>query len=287
MITATAARSRFPGTAEPPRFYFTAHPSDLRRNRLLEGCHLMLVAAAHWDDERRRFKIARPPADHISSICIDSGGFTAAQRWGRYPWRPAEYADFIREMSRDVTLDFCAVMDYACEPGVNRATYRSNRERIKATIRNEVACKMTAPALPWLSVLQGDSLEERTFDLALRRRMDLLPDSYAGVGSVCGRHARGAVEAVCFYLDRLPGVEFHPFGMHIQALDHDAVYAVTRSWDSYSWNWGRGQTEMNRPDAYLKRSDETHSEHTHRLARLYWQNTIRPRLRRPRQTLLI
>ena len=96
-----------------PRFYFTAHPGDMLRGRLIKGCCMMAVASAHWDNERKRFKINRPPADHVTSICIDSGGFTAAKRWGKYPWSVQQYADFIQEMSRDVSLDFCAIMDYA------------------------------------------------------------------------------------------------------------------------------------------------------------------------------
>lgn len=270
-----------------PRFYFTAHPGDLFRGRLIEGAYVMVVASAHWDDASGRFRITRPPADHVASMCIDSGGFTAARRWGRYPWTIAQYVEFIRKMSRDVPLDFCAVMDYACEPGVDRSTYRSNRQRIKATIRNEIACRAAAPDLPWLPVLQGDSLEERAFDLALRRRIGLLPTDYAGIGSVCGRGARGAIRTVHFYIDHLPGVAFHCFGMHVQALDDDAVFAVMRSWDSYSWNWGKGQVDVDRPAEYLKRSDESYTEHTQRLAGLYWRNTVRPRLVRPRQGLLI
>ena len=67
------------------RFYFTVHPSDYSRRRLLPGCHVLLVAAAHWDAHRQRFRIRRPPADHVASLAVDSGGFTAARRWGQYP----------------------------------------------------------------------------------------------------------------------------------------------------------------------------------------------------------
>lgn len=265
------------------RFYFTVHPSDLMRGRLPEGVHVMLVAAAHWDDERGRFRVRRPPADHVASMCVDSGGFTAARRWGKYPWSVAQYTDFIREVCRDTPLDFCAIMDYACEPGVDRSILDTNLARIRATIANEIACRETAPELPWLPVLQGDSLEERTFDLSQRRAAGLLPTDYAGIGSVCGRGVSGARRVVKFYADRLPGVRFHGFGMHVQALDDPAVAAVMRSWDSYSWNWGKGRKGVDRPPEYLRRPSESFTEHTRRLAKLYWRNTVRPRLSRPRQ----
>lgn len=254
----------------------------------------MLVASAHWDDNRKRFRILRPPADHITSICIDSGGFTAARKWGKYPWTVAQYVDFIRQTSRDVPLDCCAIMDYACEPSVNRSTYATNIERITATIRNEAECKTAAPGLPWLPVLQGDSLKaccersvaKRAYDLARRQEWDLLPASYAGIGSVCGRSASSVKRVVKFYADHLPGVRFHGFGMHIQALDDDAVYNVIRSWDSYGWTWGRGQKDVDRPPEYRRIPTERYTDYTKRLARLYWQNTVLPRLERPRQMAL-
>jgi len=177
-------------------------------------------------------------------------------------------------------------MDYACEPSVDRSTYRTNRERIKATIRNEAACIAVAPDLPWLPVLQGDSLEERAFDLALRERIGMLPTDYAGIGSVCGRGAVAARDVVKFYADRLPGVQYHGFGMHVQALDDDAVFAMLRSWDSYGWNWGRGQKDVDRPAECYHREGESWSEYTQRLAQFYWRETVCPRLDAPRQLTL-
>lgn len=271
---------------DEPRFYFTVHPGDMIRGRIIAGCHIMLVASACWDNERSRFKISRPPADHIAGICIDSGGFTAAKRWGRYPWTIEQYAEWIGQMSRDVALDFCAVMDYACEPTVNRSILATNQARIEATIENEIACKEAGPGLPWLPVLQGDNLAERTYDLDRRREAGLLPADYAGIGSVCGRGAHGARQVVKFYADRLPGVKYHGFGMHIQALDDDAVYGVVKSWDSYGWNWGRGQKGVDRPAECYHRPGELWTTYTRRLAQFYWDKTISPRIKKDRQGVL-
>lgn len=268
-----------------PRFYFTVHPGDLIKSRILDGAHIMLVASAFWDNDRERFKSAYTPRN-VASICVDSGGFTAAQRWGRYPWIPIQYAEFVHTASRDVELDFCAIMDYACEPSVDRSTYHTNRQRIKATIRNEAACCRADPSLPWLPVLQGDSLEERAFDLDLRERVGMLPDSYAGIGSVCGRGVKPARDVVKFYTDRLPGVKFHAFGMHVCALDDDAVWGATRSWDSYGWNWGRGMKDMVMPEDRFHRPGESWSDYTQRLAKIYMEQTIEPRLNAKRQLTL-
>lgn len=266
---------------EGPRFYFTCHPGDLSRKRLPEGCHVMLVASAHWDDDKKRFRINRPPADHVAGLSVDCGGFTAARRWGSYPWIPEQYAAFVQAVSRDVPLAFCACMDYACERGVNREQYATNIARIEATIMNERACKDAASELPWLPVLQGDTLEERAYDLARRRELGVLPETYAGIGSVCGRGAIAARNVVKFYDGHLSGVKFHGFGMHIGALDDEAVMGALKSWDSYSWTWARGARSMRAPE-YLKQDDENYASYARRLAGLYLDNTITPRQRKPR-----
>ncbi len=270
------------------RFYFTAHPGDLLAERLPRGCRVMLVAAAHWDEDAGRFRVARPPAGHVESIVIDSGGFTAARRWGAYPWTPRQYADWINETiaprsgaAKGLTLDWCAVMDYACERGVNRETHRTNRERIKATIRNEIACREAGPDLPWLPVLQGDTLEERAFDLALRGRLGMVPRQRAGVGSVCGRGARAAAAALRFYRERLPNLRLHAFGLDVRALDDPAAWGAVESWDSYGWTWAPGAKGKDRPADCLRRPGETWSAYVGRLARRYERRTVGPRLQPP------
>lgn len=256
-----------------PTFYFTCHPGDMGRARLPEGCSVMLVASAHWDSDRRRFRIRRPPAEHIASLCVDGGGFTAARRWGTYPWSPEQYADFIRAVARDVPLDFCAVLDYACERGVDRSVLATNRERIEVGLENERACREAAPDLPWLPVLQGDSLEERAYDLALRRREDLVPAEYAGVGSVCGRGAKGAREAITWLRGQLPRVQFHGFGLHVHALRDPVVYDALRSWDSYSWTWPAAP-KKERPPTLRRGEGETWSRYTSRIAEAYLHGTV-------------
>jgi hypothetical protein len=65
------------------RFYFTPHPADLTRLRLLPGAHGLLVASSLW--RRERLWRRRPPAGILASLALDSGGFTAARKWGQYP----------------------------------------------------------------------------------------------------------------------------------------------------------------------------------------------------------
>lgn len=269
-------------------YYYTAHPGDMDRARLPQGAAVLAVASGFWDNDRRRFKIKRPPADHIGSLAIDSGGFVMAAKYGAYPWRMEQYIQFIRDMSRDVLLAFCASMDYACEREVNRETYATNRERIKATIRNEIALRRLAPDLPWLGVLQGNTLEERILDIRLRRRIGLLAD-YMGIGSICRRGPIAAAQVINFYANQLPGARYHAFGLSVRTLDTPLaprVWHVLRSWDSYTWSWNRGRVKGVAPHL-AKQENETFTQHSARLARHYGEHTIGERIRRPRQLMLL
>lgn len=245
---------------------------------------MLIVASACWDADRGRFRVRRPPADHIGALAIDSGGFTAARKWGRYPWSAQQYVDWIRAETRDVPLAWAAIMDYACEREVNRVTYATNRARIQATIRNDCALRTLAPDLPWLSVLQGNTFAERALDLGLRARLGLL-FPVLGVGSICRRGGREAAAVLRWYGDRLPGTRFHAFGLDVRTLDAGPDIApLLASWDSYAWTWPRGAKHMDRPGELLKRPTETYSVYAQRIARIYRDSTIGPRLARPTQS---
>ena len=264
-------------------FYFTVHPGDMMRTRIIGQCAVMIVASAFWDDARQRFRIRRPPADHISALTIDSGGFTAAKRWGCYPWTREQYVEFIRQEIRDIPLTFCASMDYACEREVNRETFATNRERIRQTIENEMQLRALAPDLPWLGVLQGNTLDERLFDVRCRRRLGLI-FPLMGIGSICGRRASEAATVIRSYRRWLPGVRYHAFGLDCRTLDgRDDVAAAVQSWDSYAWNWPRGDRGASRPSFLLRAGGESWSTYTLRLADAYHASAIVPRLTVSRQ----
>jgi hypothetical protein len=269
-------------------YYYTVHPGDMDRARIPAGAHVLAVASGFWDNARQRFKIKRPPADHIAALAIDSGGFTMAAKYGKYPWTMEQYIAFIRTMSADVPLVFCACMDYACERDVDRGIYATNRDRIKATIRNEIALRRLAPDLPWLGVLQGNTLEERALDVAIRRRIGLL-SPYMGIGSICRRGAIQAAKVICFYGEQLPGTRYHAFGLSVRTLDTPLaprVYHLLRSWDSYTWSWNRGRVTGVAPHL-VKQPWENYTDHTRRLAADYKDRVIGRRLAAPRQLTLL
>lgn len=217
-------------------FYFTVHPSDLTVKRLVPRASVMLVASSCW--KNGRLAVRRPPPGHLHSVCLDSGGFTAARRWGEYPWTVRQYAEWARQTAGDYPLDFVAVMDYACERGVSREVYATNAQRIAATVESAARC-LEEPGLPWLPVVQGWTPQEYAACVDLYRRRGVALD-YAGLGTMCGRKASDAVGVLLGLRADFPGTRYHVFGMGLRVLADDGAASVVRSWDSYAWNWGTG-----------------------------------------------
>jgi len=257
------------------RFYFTVHPSDLTVKRLLAGESVMLVASSCWDG--RRLRVRRPPAGHLRSVCLDSGGFTAARKWGRYPWTVAQYAEWARRVAGDYPLDFAAVMDYACERGVRREVYQTNAERIAATVENALRC-LEEPGVPWLPVVQGWTLDEYA-DCVDRYRARGVALDYAGLGTMCGRKDADAARVLVSLGEVAPDSRWHVFGMGLRVLADDGAFGLVRSWDSYAWNWPTGA----RGDACRlgRRAGESWSGYCLRLAEDY-RRRLRRYTRRPR-----
>jgi hypothetical protein len=189
-------------------------------------------------------------------------------------------------MTQQMPVDFVATLDYACEPTVNRAVYASNLQRIEASLANELACRAAGPDLPWLPILQGDSLAERAYELLRRRMGSWLPIHRAGIGSICGRSVAAARAVLRFYRQALPGLRYHAFGLDCRALDADDVALVVDSWDSYGWNWARGTTGQRTP-SQTKQPGESYTSFVRRLADGYRATTVAKRIRQPRQLSLM
>lgn len=161
-------------------------------------------------------------------------------------------------------------------------TYETNTSRIDATIENEMILRKLAPDLPWLGVLQGNTLEERAWDIRQRQKLDLIKP-YMGIGSICGRTPSESKEVIRFYMSQLPHVPYHVFGLDIRAFDGaDDVFWAVGSWDSYTWCWGRGMTRKGDPQRRHS-CGETWSQYTRRLAEQFERDTLNKRLYAARQ----
>lgn len=253
------------------QFYFTLSPSDLSRQRLLPGAHGMLVASSLWRPKTARLGYRQPPFGVLASLVLDSGGFNAARKWGQYPWSVDAYATLAqRYADGPCPLAWVAVMDYACEHGVDREQLATNQQRIAATVDNARRCREQAPTLPWLPVIQGWTLDEYAQSIDLYTQAGF-PLAYAGLGTMCGRPVREACAILRALAEHYPHQRYHVFGMHLGVLDdHDAA-AVVESWDSYAWDWepngSRGRSAWKRRRGGLP--DWTYSKEVRARAQAY------------------
>jgi len=248
-----------------PEFFFTMRMQDYGcSTRVMPGINLMIVASAHWRDGK--FQVRRPPKT-INCLAIDSGGFTAAARWGDYPFTPKEYVEWAKTISEGHELAFVAVMDYACERGVNRSVHATNLQRIKATVENTLRCFDAEPDFPWLPVIQGYTLDEYFTCIEMLEKEGLLRPTM-GIGTLCTRRPSEAAKVIVAIGRRLPEVRFHAFGLDMRAITPETAYHLN-SWDSYSWSWGAGTYNYGGLKHLRRRKGEGRSAHLRRMLEYY------------------
>lgn len=178
---------------------------------------VLVSANSLWSDRRQKFSGAWQKLAGLA-VHLDSGGFVAMAKYGRYRFSVEAYAQLAAEMRPQ----WWAQMDLCCEPEIASDRAEVCR-RIDATAANLRACQSEATrrgATQPLIVLQGwkpaDYVSGPAFDDPAFNWPDVV-----GIGSVCRRDIHGAdgLNAVVAKLDaRLPGhVRFHLFGVKSQA----------------------------------------------------------------------
>ena len=190
---------------------------------------------------RKRFK----PVLRGQRWMLDSGGFTVLRREGRWTSSPDEYAAAVRRYHDEIGgLDHAAIQDWMCEPYVIHGgthngmafagTGLSVREHQHLTVGNYIDLVDADPDLPWMPVLQGQSIAdyERCVELYERAGVDLRRVPRVGIGSLCRRQVTREIRDLITRLADY-GLALHGFGVKTLGLD---VYGrVLASADSMSW----------------------------------------------------
>lgn len=212
-----------------------ARPLLLERIRSL-GAPILVSANSLWDDERQKFGAWKPFCQF--DVALDSGGFVAMKRYGRYRWRVADYV----LLARDMHPTWWAQMDFCCEPEI-AADRAAVSQRIHLTVAHLHECQRVARGenvpMP-LPVLQGWHPEDYCRGPIYDERFEW--PMLVGIGSVCRRHLHGraGLLAVMDALDaHVPrSVQFHLFGVKSQAIAAVAKHFPGRvaSIDSMAWN---------------------------------------------------
>ncbi|EWC64484.1 Phage protein [Actinokineospora spheciospongiae] len=168
---------------------------------------------------------------------LDSGGFTELSLHGRWRTDAVAYATAVRRYATEIgNLDWAAPRDWMTEGSVLARTGLSLSSHQRRTVTDYLRLRDLAPDLPFIPVLQGQSITDyhHCADLYERHGVDLATLPLVGVGSVCRRQHTAEVEAIVRALTAR-GYRLHTFGAKILGLDRYGD-TITSS-DSMSWSF--------------------------------------------------
>jgi hypothetical protein len=217
------------------RFYYgIGWGNDLK----IPAKHILISASSCWKKVKGKYQFVVPEIlSNPESIWVDSGGYGCMIKWGDYPWTLLEYITFILEFcKRYPQTEYVSILDYPCEPGVNRSVGRSNLQRIHQTIQNTRDCfKHKIPA-KWISVIQGYSKSEYAYCAYLMHHFGLFTPITA-IGSICQRKRTKQLKDYLLFITTLANVKWHTFGMQISVLKDKEIAKRIESSDSGAWKF--------------------------------------------------
>lgn len=163
---------------------------------------------------------------------LDSAGFVAMVRYGRYPWTDEEYLNLVG--SYDWAWYSCP--DYCVEAAVARDR-KTVRMRLAGTVSAyyRLRSKARDRGLPDpMPILQGATLSDYLYCA------ERLPtDGLVGLGSFCRRNTNGE-DGIVHLIDQLsralPKARFHAFGVKGKALEYIGQHPSVASVDSMAWD---------------------------------------------------
>jgi hypothetical protein len=188
------------------------------------------------DRTLRRYK-ALPVA--TCDWACDSGGFSQLSQCGSWACGPTprEYAARIRRYRDEIgRLLWAAPQDHMCEDAILSRTGLDVARHQDLTVSNYLELQCIDANLPFIPVLQGQSIADyhRCADLYERRGVDLTATSLVGVGSICRRQHTAEVESVLRSLAQR-GYRLHAFGAKTLGLARYGT--VIASSDSLAWSF--------------------------------------------------
>lgn len=105
---------------------------------------------------RRRLVTRKRLPRALRPWALDSGGFSELALASTWTLSAGEYVCEVRRYSSEIgRLEWAAIQDWMCEPGMLRRTGLSIAEHQVRTISSYEELLQLAPGLPWVPVLQG------------------------------------------------------------------------------------------------------------------------------------
>jgi hypothetical protein len=197
---------------------------------------VLVSANSLWNDALGRFGDGWQAYMGLD-VALDSGGFVAMIKYGRFRFGCLDYAQLAAAMQPT----WWAQMDYCCEPEI-ASNPGSVAQRIDMTAKGLENCESAARdtgAIQPMIVLQGWSPDDYCRGPIYDRHFEW--PSLVGVGSVCRRNIYGkdGLLAVLAAIDQVlpPHVKLHFFGVKGAALDAIGSHPRFASMDSSAWNY--------------------------------------------------
>lgn len=181
------------------------------------------------------------------SWALDSGGFTELSLYGEWRTSPEEYAFYVERYRNGYgRLDFASQQDLMCEPFMLAKTGKTIAQHQTLTTQNFLDLQRIAPKLPFIPVIQGQTLNDymahvnQFYDAGI----DLRQYDTVGIGSVCRRQATNEIVEIVSELAAY-GLRLHGFGM--KTLGLSKIGHLMQSADSMAWSYGARITNYRRP----------------------------------------
>ena len=227
--------ARGPEPVEECEFMLGSHrPNWLHSGRRARRPAGPLFVSARQLRERR--KSAYPACD--VRFCVDSGGFTELRKYGGWKTTPEQYAAEVVALAEQTgTLDWAAIQDWMVEDDALQATGRSLEDHQRLSVESFLRLRELAPAIRWLPVLQGQTVNDYLVHLEMYRRAGVHLETMGrvGVGSVCRRQSGREIAELLGTL-AARGLRLHGFGVKTAGLEMAAQFLASS--DSLAWSLG-------------------------------------------------
>lgn len=201
---------------------------------------------------RKRKKLPRA----VGRWALDSGGFSTIKDHGYYPTGPREYAAEVKRWQREIgSMEWAAIQDWMCEDKMLEKTGLSIPDHQRLTVESWIDLNSIDAALPWVPVLQGQSVDDyhRHAD-DYERIVNLAALPLVGIGSVCRRQGTKEAGKIVRSLYARGLHNLHGFGVKTLGLTGKRGYAgYLKSADSLAWsfagrvNWKHHKRRMCAP----------------------------------------
>jgi hypothetical protein len=182
---------------------------------LPRGINVMLSAVGFFTHEKMR-RDSYPRATGLR--WLDSGGFTALNKHGDYPFTVGQYLNLVAMLRPH----YYATLDYPCEPNITRTLHRmTNAERIAATVENarqQLDMEKMVGYGQAVPVVQGYTLDEYKSCIDQHSKAGTLRD-YMAVGSMCRRisneELHRLIPGISEYARQANVTKLHYFGLKL------------------------------------------------------------------------